>query len=185
MRIHVGTQNALKLEAVRAAFADAFPGDALEVVGVEVESGVPSQPLDEEVVRGAMARAQAALGDADFGVGIEAGLLFLPGADRPTSTGVCVILDRSGRWTFGHGPGYELPPEVVARLREGSTLNREMSRISGIPEIKEKIGAIGYLSGGRITRLAVTRETVLMALLPRLDPPRRAVGRPVVDKSLS
>jgi len=170
MRVNVGTRNALKVEAVRAAFANAFPGEALEVTGVAVESGVPSQPLDEEVARGAMARAQAALGDADFGVGIEAGLLFLPGADRPTSTGVCVVLDRTGRWTLGHSPGCELPPEVVARLREGSTLNREMSRISGIPEIKEKIGAIGYLSGGRITRLAVTRETVLMALLPRLTP---------------
>jgi non-canonical (house-cleaning) NTP pyrophosphatase len=43
-----------------------------------------------------------------------------------------------------------------------------MSRIAGIPDIKEKNGAIGYLSGGRIDRFAITRETVLMALIPRL-----------------
>jgi non-canonical (house-cleaning) NTP pyrophosphatase len=50
---------------------------------------------------------------------------------------------------------------------EGSTLNREMSRLSGIPDIKEKIGAIGVLSSGRIDRLSITREAVLMALIPR------------------
>jgi non-canonical (house-cleaning) NTP pyrophosphatase len=45
----------------------------------------------------------------------------------------------------GHGPGYTLPQEVLDRLMNGSTLNREMSRLSGIPEIKEKEGAIGIL----------------------------------------
>jgi non-canonical (house-cleaning) NTP pyrophosphatase len=57
---------------------------------------------------------------------------------------------------------------VLDRLMNGSTLNREMSRLSGIPEIKEKEGAIGILSGGRIDRFSITRKAVLMALIPRI-----------------
>jgi inosine/xanthosine triphosphatase len=170
MRVHVGTGSPLKVEAVRQAFADAFPGEPIDIRAVAVATGIRPQPFGAEVTRGAKARAEAALDDADFGVGIEAGLVGLLGTDRLMSVQVCVIADRSGRSTFGHGPGYELPAEVVRSLQEGASLNEEMSRISGIPEIKETIGAIGYLSEGRITRLAVTREAVLMALLPRLTP---------------
>ncbi|HDL86266.1 MAG TPA: DUF84 family protein [Candidatus Acetothermia bacterium] len=43
-----------------------------------------------------------------------------------------------------------------------------MSRISGIDEIREKIGAVDYLSRGLTDRLTITREAVLMALIPRL-----------------
>ncbi|HHR85827.1 MAG TPA: DUF84 family protein, partial [Candidatus Acetothermia bacterium] len=65
-------------------------------------------------------------------------------------------------------PGYTLPSEVIAALEAGSDLNREMSRISGIDEIREKIGAVGYLSNGMTDRLMITRDAVLMALIPRL-----------------
>ena len=53
-------------------------------------------------------------------------------------------------------------------MESGSDLNREMSRISGIEEIREKIGAVGYLSNGLTDRLTITRDAVLMALIPRL-----------------
>lgn len=169
MKVHVGTRNSLKVKAVRAGFSDVFSEEPLHVVPVNVDADVPSQPFDEEIVRGAISRARGALGDADFGVGIEAGLVRFPGFKEYLSVQFCVIIDRAGRMTFGHGPGFELPQEIRDRLTRGSTLNREMSRISGIPEIKEKGGAIGYLSSGLIDRFAITREAVLMALIPRIS----------------
>jgi inosine/xanthosine triphosphatase len=167
MKVHVGTRNSLKVRAVREAFAAVFAGDDLEVIGVAVDGGVPPQPFGDEVVLGAITRARGALREADYGVGIEAGLVRFPGYDGYLSVQFCAVIDRSGRLTVGHGPGYALPQDVLDRLMEGSTLNREMSRLSGIPDIKEKIGAIGVLSSGRIDRLSITREAVLMALIPR------------------
>lgn len=166
MKVHVGTRNMLKVRAVRAAFAAAFADMPLQVRGVFVDTGLPPQPFGEEVARGAILRARRCCAEADFGVGIEAGLVRFPGCERYLSVQFCAIVDSEGRITVGHGPGYELPPQVIERLRRGSTLNREMSRLAGVAEIKETIGAIGYLSRGRIDRFAITREAVLMALIP-------------------
>ncbi|MEA1871057.1 MAG: inosine/xanthosine triphosphatase, partial [Candidatus Bipolaricaulota bacterium] len=99
---------------------------------------------------------------------IEAGLVRFPAYDGYLSVQFCAVLDRTGKLTVGHGPGYTLPQDVLDRLMNRSTLNCEMSRLSGIPEIKEKEGAIGILSGGRIDRFSITREAVLMALIPRI-----------------
>ncbi|MEA1871042.1 MAG: inosine/xanthosine triphosphatase, partial [Candidatus Bipolaricaulota bacterium] len=168
MKIHVGTRNTLKVRAAHAAFAAVFADEPLDVVAVSIEGGVPPQPFDDEVVQGAIYRARGALAEADYGVGIEAGLVRFPGYDGYLSVQFCAVLDCTGRLTVGHGPGYALPQEVLDRLMNGSTLNCEMSRLSGIPEIKEKEGAIGVLSGGRIDRFSITREAVLMALIPRI-----------------
>ncbi len=166
MNVHVGTANPLKIAATRAAFAKAFPDRKLNVTGIKVSPGVPPQPAGEEVTAGAIQRARSAQMGAEFGVGIEAGILRLPGLDRYLNMQVCAIVDRAGKLSIGSGPGFELPPSVLERLLHGTTLNHEMSRISGIDEIKEKIGAVGYLSAGRTNRFTVTYMTVLMALIP-------------------
>jgi inosine/xanthosine triphosphatase len=168
MKVNVGTRNSLKVEAARAVFAAAFPEDDVEVNAIDVPSGVPAQPFGEQVATGATNRARAALLDADYGVGIEAGIVPFPGCDERFSVQFCAIVDKDEEVTVGHGPGYTLPSGVLDKLDAGSDLNREMSRISGIEEIREKMGAIGYLSNGMTDRLTITRDAVLMALIPRL-----------------
>ncbi len=168
MNVNVGTNNSLKVRAVRAAFAAAFPEDDVEVNAIDVPSGVPAQPFGAQVTAGAINRARAALLDADYGVGIEAGIVGLPGCEERFSVQFCAIVDQTGEMTVGHGPGYTLPHGVIAALESGSDLNLEMSRISGIDEIREKIGAVGYLSNGLTDRLTITRDAVLMALIPRI-----------------
>ena len=168
MKANVGSGNLLKVEAVRAVFATAFPEDSIEVTAVDVPSGVAEQPFDSDLAAGAINRARAALLDADYGVGIEAGIVSFPGCEERFSVQFCAIVDQDGKITVGHGPGYTLPSEVLAKLDAGSDLNREMSRISGIDEIRDKIGAVGYLSNGITDRLTITREAILMALIPRL-----------------
>lgn len=169
MKVHVGTRNPLKVRAVRAAFAAVFTGTSLQVSGIAIDTGLLPQPFEEDVARGATLRARRCCTTADFGVGIEAGLVRFPGCERYLSVQFCAIVDREGRMTVGHGPGYEIPPQVLDRLHQGSTLNREMSRLAGVTEIKETSGAIGYLSRGRIDRFAITREAVLMALIPLIS----------------
>jgi len=168
MNVNVGTGNSLKVEAVRAVFAEAFPTENIEVSAINVPSGVPAQPFDGELALGATNRARAALLDANYGVGIEAGIVRFPGCEEQFSVQFCAIVDRDGEVSVGHGPGYTPPREVIAALEAGSDLNREMSRISGIEEIREKMGAVGYLSNGITDRLTITRNAVLMALIPRI-----------------
>jgi inosine/xanthosine triphosphatase len=77
--IRVGTQNPSKLEAVRSALAIFQTTDAiLDLVPVDVASGVPDQPIGHaQILSGARNRARAAFesGDAMLAVGIEDGLI--------------------------------------------------------------------------------------------------------------
>ena len=75
MRIAVGTENPVKIAAVREVFEDLFKDEQVEVLGMPVDSTVPIQPFGEEVIVGAKNRALKSLnsGDADYGVGIEGG----------------------------------------------------------------------------------------------------------------
>jgi inosine/xanthosine triphosphatase len=168
MKVNVGSMNRLKVEAVEETFGAVFPSDSIQANGVRVPSGVPPQPFGDDVSIGAINRAQAALLDAHYGVGIEAGIIDFPGCSQSFSVQFCAIIDRKGILSVGHGPGFIIPKDVLIRLKGGSDLNREMSQISGIDNISEKIGAIGYLSNGIINRLEITRQAVLMALIPRL-----------------
>lgn len=105
MKVAVGSTNPAKVEAVREVFLGIY-GD-VEVVPIEVDSGVPDQPVGlEETVKGAINRAKQAIEktDADFGVGIEAGLYRVP----ETITGYmdvqfCAVVDREGRITSATG----------------------------------------------------------------------------------
>jgi len=143
MKIYVGTRNVLKVRATRSAFAKTFPGESVLVESIAVDANVPSQPFAGEILRGAINRARGALGNGDFGVGIEAGLVEFPGSDCPFSVQLCAILDRSGRITTGHGPGYELPKSIVRQLLSGSMMDYAMPRTpSGLPGARVSLNSV-------------------------------------------
>ena len=70
LRVHVGSDNPVKVRAVRRVLSDLF--DRVRVSAVPVAPGVPEQPVAQQAPVGAMNRARAALTDADFGAGGEA-----------------------------------------------------------------------------------------------------------------
>ncbi|TLZ87024.1 MAG: DUF84 family protein, partial [Methanobacteriota archaeon] len=76
LRVRVGTDNPVKVRAVRRVMA----GLSLRarVQGVRVRTDVPEQPFGDEALTGAVNRAKAAIGTGDFGMGIEAGLVWSP-----------------------------------------------------------------------------------------------------------
>ena len=75
----VGSKNPVKIEAVRNAFSKYFKN--IEIIGLNVGSGVSNQPKsDEETIGGAKNRATQCLtkdNEADFGIGIEGGLEYI------------------------------------------------------------------------------------------------------------
>ena len=174
LKIAVGTRNPVKVEAVKRAFSKFFTSSELQITRVDVKPQVPVQPIGlEETIRGAISRAREALEktNADYGVGIEAGLIKLP----YTLTGYvdqqfAAITDPSGTITIGGGPCFEYPPIVVKRvLTEGVEVNDVMSEIARTPDLGKKQGAIGFLSKGAMNRTELTEIAVLMALLPRIN----------------
>ncbi len=164
--IHVGTDNPVKVRAARRVFEDLF--GRVQVRGVPVASGVPEQPVDQQAPVGALNRARAALADADFGVGIEAGLVWDAAVGDFIDVQYCAVVDRAGKVTLGHGPGFEYPPSVVQRVKAGATVGEAMKALTGVSEIGSKYGAIGFLTEHRMDRDALTEAAVLMAMVPRI-----------------
>lgn len=166
MNVYVATRNRIKLRVVRDAWEGWHRHVEANVGAVEPPAGLPDQPLGDDVARGAIARAKegTAPSDADFGVGIEAGLIRLPGSEAWLSCQVCAIADRAGRISLGTGPGYELPEGLRAAVLAGTPL-REALRISLSIDDAEHRGAIHYLSDGRLDRYGITLDAVRMALL--------------------
>ena len=164
--VHVGTDNPVKLRAARRVFADLF--DRVRVRLVPVATGVPEQPSDQQVPVGAMNRARDALQEADFGVGIEAGVLWDASIGNYVDVQYCAVVDRAGRVTLGHGPGFEYPPAILDLVKAGKTVSQAMKELTGVDEMGSKYGAIGYLTERRMDRDALTEAAVLMAMVPRI-----------------
>ncbi len=173
MRVAVGSTNPTKVSAVRNVFREVY-GRNVEVLGIEVESGVSDQPVGiGEIAKGAVNRARRAIDEmgADFGVGIEAGIHEVPW----TITGYldvqfCAVVDMKGVVTLGHGPGFEYPPYVIKRIMEGVEAGVGMEELTGKKDVKRTTGAIGILTKGLLDRTHLNEIAVLMALIPRLNP---------------
>jgi inosine/xanthosine triphosphatase len=172
MRVLVGSANPVKIAAVRDVFEPYFPG--AEVESIETPSGVPAQPVGEHTFTGAENRAVALvvlnaerkLG-AEFCVGLEGGIAQYHA--RWFAFGAICIADATGRLGFGVSPLFELPPGVVDDLLEGSELGHVMDRLAGECNTKQRGGAVGILTGGRITRRELYAQGVAMALIPFLN----------------
>lgn len=162
----VGTDNPIKARAVRRIFKRLRI--SARVQAVRVPRDAPDQPFGRESLQGAIGRAKAALGTGDFGVGIEAGLQWDAVAEDYFDVQYAAIVDRSGRTTVGHGPGFVYPPEIVRRVRAGGTVGEAIAAISGVPDIGRKEGAIGYLTNRVLDRDRLTEASVLMAMVPRI-----------------
>lgn len=166
----VGSENPVKINCVAEAIAEFRPG--AKAVGVNTDSGVSHQPLsDHEMLTGALNRARQALAkipEADFGVGIEGGTLDTE--DGMWAYAWVVVVDREGRVGKGQTGRFLLPEAVAQMVREGMELGEADDHFFGRDNSKQKEGAIGILSGGRITRLTLYKPAVTFALLRFVHP---------------
>lgn len=169
----VGSQNPAKVRPVQEVFARLEP-DAV-IVGQNVPSGVPDQPLgEEETRRGAVNRAWSALQIAESQQQVEAWGVGLEGGVR---------IDAAGNgWLFGivavaHADRLEtvrtaemrLPPPVLARVQGGEELGSVMDDLLGTVDVKRGVGSVGVLTGGLADRADVWRMGLVLALAPFLN----------------
>jgi len=147
MIVRVGSASAMKLKAARKAFATFF--SKVQIVGVDVPSGVSAQPLSfGEIVLGARERARRAYSDCDYAVGIEAGTFRMAGSTpRLFQMTLACVFDGT-RDALGSGPFFELPEALAKKV------------------IRSDTGSVALVTKGKVTREAVTADAVVMALAP-------------------
>lgn len=168
--IRVGSDNINKVRATKSVFSRAYlrKDIKISVKGVRVSSGVSKEPLGNETQVGAVNRARSAIGNADFGVGIEAGIFREPYTGYLLDVQYCAIIDRTGRITIGHGSGFTHPEKIMQHVKNGKSVGEAYCSAFGIKGIGKRQGAIGFLTAGALTRKELTEQAVLMAIVPRL-----------------
>jgi inosine/xanthosine triphosphatase len=167
--VAVGSTNPVKIAATRAVLAPLAPVATFE--GVPVSSSVQDQPFgDEETIRGARTRAEAARAslDADLGVGIEGGCVETPDGMRTCAW--AVIVDRAGKSGTGGSLAMPLPRRVARMIRDGAELGHAMDALVGAHNTKQGAGAVGILTAGLVDRQRAYEMLVTYALAPFLTP---------------
>jgi len=167
LRVNVGSTNPVKVRAVANVFRQVSRKPP-RVKGVRVASRVADQPFEDHAIEGAINRAKEAIRGADYGVGIEAGLFWNARIQDYLDVQYCAIVDKAGRVTLGHGPGFVYPPAVIEDVKAGRTVGDAMSELTGRRAIGRTTGAVGYLTEGRMNRTKLTEAAVLMAMIPRI-----------------
>lgn len=172
--VAVGSTNAVKVNAAKAAFTAAFPSADFVFSSFSADSGVPAQPMgDLETRQGAQNRARAACvshaaanGGArpEFSVGLEGGCAEEFGA-LVCFAWMCV-LGPGGAESFSRTATLALPPAVAALVRAGVELGEADDRVFGRVGSKAKDGAVGLLTRGAITRTAYYEHALVLALAP-------------------
>lgn len=164
LRVAVGSLNKIKIDATRSAFLRFY--NNVEVFGVDVQSGVPEQPKEKETRQGSINRAKWCIGDADYGVGLEAGVFETE--DGLYDVQYCSIIDKAGKITIGHGPGFRYPDAVKEKIENGWTVGDAFNTMYEWERKGMGEGAIGCLTKGVITRTRLSEQAVIAALVPRI-----------------
>ncbi len=170
LRIALGSTNPVKISATEKVFRSIY-GDDIEVIPVQVDSGVSHTPLsEEETIKGAINRAIKAIKEinADIGVGMEGGVA--KKLDRYFLTGWCAVVDRDDVLSLASSVYLELPQKIVEAVMEGRELGDVMDEYTGKKDIKKKEGAIGVLTNNFMTREAAWKSALIYALARRLNP---------------
>jgi inosine/xanthosine triphosphatase len=175
LNVVVGSTNTGKVTATRNVFRRAYGN--VDVNALPIESGVGKQPIGDECFTGARNRADSAFEEArakalpvDYAVGIEGGLLRLH--DRWFGLSVACVVDGEGRASYGTSPLFQMPDGVVEEVTNGTELGDIMIRLSGDASIRQRRGAVGFLTRGLLTRVAAHEAAVSAAMAPHLSPDR-------------
>jgi len=160
LKVCIASKNETKIEAIKEVFNEFFGHFGIKYESIAIETK-KKQPLDKEILKGAIERAKFAVENADYGIGIEAGIKQEEGIYFVEQ--YVAIADKVGYITYGKSPAFQCPEWILEEIKKG----KEMKEIIPFRNEEEmKRGAVWYFSR-RLDRKHITKEAILMALLPR------------------
>ncbi|NPA98115.1 MAG: DUF84 family protein [Crenarchaeota archaeon] len=168
INIYVGTENPAKIIGIEKAFR--LIGEP-NTHTVRVEDLKPQPVGINEIVYGAAKRAvisyKKCISRDCFAVGLEAGIISL-------STGYChsgqiAVIIHDDKYSIGTSLFFPLPDKHCKDLIGGKELADIMARESGLSSIRRNIGAVGYYTYGYITRIELSYQATLSALIPFIN----------------
>lgn len=161
--VKVATKNIIKIKPIDEVFEKYF-GNVL-CDAYDVKSGVPAQPINEEVFQGAENRIEqlkqiAKAEKYDYLVGCEDGLINLCG--KWFGVQVITIEAQNGKKSTGISPGYPIPEEYVRRI-----VNSSIDDV--VYDLFEDKGGIKYLTKNEVTKVDLVKNATMMALTRSLN----------------
>jgi inosine/xanthosine triphosphatase len=178
--IAVGSTRKPKLGAVHDALSSfgalLVPEKQIEIIGVEVESGVSHTPTNrEELMQGARQRAEAVANLAarnrnswNYFVGLEGGLdVIVEDGQRRVFLESWAYVSNGARGFFGRSGSIEVAEPIAEEVVDrGIELSIAIDRFAGEVGIRDAQGAWGVLSANLITRQDSFRLAVIAAFAP-------------------
>lgn len=163
----MGTKNPGKIEGAKQAFEKYF--NNVEIEGIAVSSDVGNQPVNEEILQGAKNRvknlreyAKENNIDADYYVSSEAGITNLLG--EWIDFNAAVIENKDGFQSVGMSQGFQIPNKYIDDIIK-TELGKVMDSIFKGNELNKGKGGISYLTHDEISRIDLTRNAFIMALI--------------------
>ena len=178
IEVLVVSRNPVKIRAAQEAFSSFY--ENINLSNIEISEIDPTgvhlkaQPFGEEETyetsRWRVKSAQDYKHGFDFYVGIEGGVVLTP-QNNPRIIVYSSIGNKSFIETV-RGCEIPLPRKFFTQLLNSthSELGDLMTEISGIPNIKQKEGAVGILTQNVVTRFDILKQSVIMALIPFINP---------------
>ena len=127
MKFAIGTTNSKKVDSALETLKS-FVGANTEIVGAEVDSGVPETPWDDETKQGAFSRATRAqnVANCEYALGIESGLVERYGEIYEEAW--CCLITK-GKITFGYSSGLKVPDIITKRMKSEGLKHYEVMRL--------------------------------------------------------
>lgn len=167
MKVLIGTNNNVKVEACQTAFDNYFAD--VEVITVNVSSEVSEMPLNDEITMGVKNRiknlrkyAEENGIEADYYVAVESGINNF--FNEWMITAVAGIEDNSGLKSYATSPSYPIPGDMVDEIIHNG-LGPVMDRIFADDDSGHHKGGIGFLTHGKIRRYNLMEESFMMAII--------------------
>lgn len=188
----IASHNPVKIRAAKNGFEAAFPGQVFELRSVSVASGVADQPMsDAETLQGAENRAAEAEKQCPassrqagtcFWVGMEGGLAPENHSDDSPLMAFAWVVVRAGEISGrSRTATFTLPKKITGLVKAGQELGEADDLVFGQTESKKKGGAVGLLTGDIIDRARLYEPSVILALIPFLNPDLYPTGQPQDD----
>ncbi|MHA2305242.1 MAG: DUF84 family protein [Candidatus Hodarchaeales archaeon] len=172
-RVLITSINPVKVQASKDAFFPFFKDTYFSQINVDT-GDLKSQPIGEKETytysRKRVEYGRETEANFDFYVGIEGGIVV-----NPQNHKRIVVYSSVGNSRFietVRGCEIPLPSQWFNDLVEQNhkELGDLMDELSGVQNIKQKEGAIGFLSQNVVKRYDILKQSVIMALIPFLNP---------------